>query len=150
VSRSGESSELEELLMGIHRLIRRRLRQGLTGPRLRGAQVELLRLVRDRPDVRVSVAAKELGLAGNSVSTLVRQLVGLGLLIREADPLDGRAALLHLTADAERRLDEWHDRRSSLFRHHVLQLPQTDQAALTAALPALRRLADSLHEEAEA
>jgi DNA-binding MarR family transcriptional regulator len=144
-----EPSELENVLAGLNRLIRRRLRAGLQFPRLRGAEVELLRLVRTRPDLRVSEAAKELGLAGNSVSTLVKGLVELGMLERVGDPSDGRATLLRVTAEAENRLREWADRRSALVRGHIERLSAADRAALDAALPALRALSASLHEEAE-
>ncbi|MEU1167735.1 helix-turn-helix domain-containing protein, partial [Streptomyces sp. NPDC005921] len=83
--------ELADALVGIQRLIRRRLRRGRPLPRLRGAEVELLRLVESRPGIGISDAAKELYLAGNSVSTLVNQLVKDGYLLRETDPAD-RAA----------------------------------------------------------
>ncbi|MBW8822057.1 MAG: MarR family transcriptional regulator, partial [Streptomyces sp.] len=89
--------ELADALVGVQRLLRRRLRAGLTVPRLRGAEVELLRLVGARPGIGVSDAAKELHLAGNSVSTLVNQLVKEGHLVRETDPADRRAARLLLT-----------------------------------------------------
>lgn len=144
-----ESSELENVLVGLNRLIRRRLRAGLQVPRLRGAEVELLLLVRAQPGLRVSEAAKQLGLAGNSVSTLVRGLSELGMVQRSVDPGDGRAALLRITPEAERRLQDWQDRRSALVRAHIARLSEVDRAALDAALPALRALSASLHEEAE-
>jgi len=144
-----EPSELENVLAGLNRLIRRRLRAGLQFPRLRGAEVELLRLVQAHPGLRVSEAAKELGLAGNSVSTLVKGLVALGMLERSDDPGDGRVTLLCITPEADRRLREWADRRSALVRGHITRLSETDRAALDAALPALRALSASLHEEAE-
>ncbi|WP_043266614.1 MarR family transcriptional regulator [Streptomyces sp. CT34] len=140
---------LADVLAGIQRLIRRRLRHGLTAPRLRGAQVELLRLVASRPGIRVSAAAKELYLAGNSVSTLVNQLSRAGYLRRETDPDDRRSALLYPTPEARSRLHDWETRRSALVREQVARLPEVDQAALAAALPALRRLAHNLHEETE-
>ncbi|WP_377272957.1 MarR family winged helix-turn-helix transcriptional regulator [Peterkaempfera sp. SMS 1(5)a] len=143
-------AELAGLLAGIQRLVRRRLRHGLTGTRLRGAQVELLRLVQDSPGLRVSAAARELRLAGNSVSTLVNQLVAAGLLVRETDPADRRAALLHTTPAADARLRAWEDRRAALVGEQLARLSDEDRAALTAALPALRRIAEGLHEEAEA
>lgn len=145
-----ELSDLENVLAGLNRLVRRRLRAGLTLPPLRGAEVELLKLVRAHPGLRVSAAARELGLAGNSVSTLVKGLVELGMLERAADPADGRATLLHITPEAGRRLREWQDRRTALVRGHVERLSDADQAALAAALPALRALSASLHDEAEA
>jgi DNA-binding MarR family transcriptional regulator len=141
--------ELADALVGVQRLLRRRLRAGLAVPRLRGAEVELLRLVEARPGIGVSEAARELYLAGNSVSTLVNHLVQDGYLVRERHPADRRAARLLLTPAAETRLRDWRERRAELVRRHVARLDDADRAALRAAVPALRRLAENLHEEAE-
>jgi DNA-binding MarR family transcriptional regulator len=141
--------ELADALVGVQRLIRRRLRRQMPDPRLRGAEVELLRLVLARPGVGISDAAKDLGLAANSVSTLVNQLVGAGYLVREADPADRRAARLLPTPAAETRLREWRRRRAELVGRHVSRLDEADRAALHAAIPALRKLAGTLHEETE-
>lgn len=138
------AEELSVLLVGIQRLIRRRLRAGLAVPRLRGAQVELLRLVADTPGTRVSEAAEELFLAGNSVSTLVNQLVGQGLLRRETDPADRRAALLYVTDEAVERLAAWRVRRAELVGEVVAELDEAERAALAAAVPALRAVAAGL------
>lgn len=143
------AEELADALVGVQRLIRRRLRSGLTVPRLRGAEVELLRLVETRPGIGVSDAAKELYLAGNSVSTLVNRLVRDGHLLRETDPADRRAARLRLTEAAQNRLRDWERRRAALVGRHVARLDEADREALRAALPALRKLAVTLHEEAE-
>ncbi|RPE37524.1 MarR family transcriptional regulator [Streptomyces sp. Ag109_O5-1] len=141
--------ELGDALLGIQRLIRRRLRRGLALPRLRGAEVELLRLVESRPGIGISDAAKELYLASNSVSTLVNQLVKDGYLLRETDPADRRAARLLLTEAAAERLADWQRRRTELVAGRVARLDEADREALRAALPALRRLAVTLNEEAE-
>ncbi|KUN01253.1 MarR family transcriptional regulator [Streptomyces yokosukanensis] len=141
--------ELADALTRIQRLIRRRLRGGMSVPRLRGAEVELLRLVESRPGIGISDAARALHLASNSVSTLVNQLVRDGYLLRETDPADRRAARLHLTEAAEKRLGDWQRRRAELVVRHVSGLDEADRAALRAALPALRKLAAGLHEEAE-
>jgi DNA-binding MarR family transcriptional regulator len=146
---AGTPEDVGELLFGIHRVIRRRLRQGLDGPRLRGAQVELMRLVSARPGIGVSAAARELHLAGNSVSTLVNQLVSAGLLERRTDPQDRRAVNLTITPAAAERLVDWDARRSELMRAQVAGLSEQDRAALAAAVPALRRLAEGLHDELE-
>ncbi|MEU6014630.1 MarR family transcriptional regulator [Streptomyces sp. NPDC047515] len=138
--------ELAGLLPRIQRLARRRLWSGLSAPRVRGAHAELLRLVAAEPGIRVSTAAHHLCLAANSVSTLVNHLVAEGLLRREKDPGDGRAALLYPTPAGAGRLRDWRARREALFREHLAGLGAADRAALTAALPALRRLADSLRE----
>ncbi|KAB8196739.1 MarR family transcriptional regulator [Nonomuraea phyllanthi] len=138
---------LISVMSGIQRLVRRRLRPGVTGPRLRGAQVELLRLVGATPGIGVSAAAKELYLAGNSVSTMVNQLTADGLLHREPGHDDRRSARLLLTAQGEARLRDWRERRAALVRAHVERLDEDDRQALAAAVPALRKLADSLLEE---
>lgn len=150
MSADGLSDDLAGVLTGIHRLVRRKLWAGLTKPRLRGAQAELLRVVTERPGIGVSAAAKELYLAANSVSTLVNQLVKAGLLRREADPRDGRVAMLYPTPACRERLRSWDARRTALFHARVRTLAAEDQAALAAALPALRRLAQSLRDTGEA
>lgn len=141
--------DFADLLRAVHRLMRRRLRAGTVGPPIRGAQVELLWLVGQHPGTRISHAARRLGLAGNTVSTLVNQLVDAGLLRRETAPDDRRAALLHLTPAAETRLRDWDRRRRALMRDHVGRLSDDDRAALAAAVPALRRLAQGLREEVD-
>ncbi|MFI1093812.1 MarR family winged helix-turn-helix transcriptional regulator [Streptomyces sp. NPDC020917] len=140
---------LADVLAGIQRQIRRTLRRGTPAPALRGAQVELLRLVEESPGIGVSEAARQLGLAGNSVSTLVNQLTGSGLLRRETAPGDRRSARLMPTPQARARLRDWHERRGALVREQVTRLSDEDQAALAAALPALRRLSAGLHEDLE-
>lgn len=140
------ADEFSALLVGIQRLVRRRLRKTAPAPRLRGAQVELLRLAMDSPGLRVSQAAEELCLAGNSVSTLVNQLAAQGLLRRESDPADRRAALLFATDAAVERIEAWRRRRRALMEDLVAGLPADQQQALTAALPALRSLARGLRD----
>ncbi|WP_329331979.1 MarR family transcriptional regulator [Streptomyces sp. NBC_00663] len=141
--------ELADALVGVQRLIRRRLRREMPAPQLRGAEVELLRLVVARPGINISDAAKYLYLAGNSVSTLVNQLARQGYLVRETDPADRRAARLMPTPAAEARLGEWRRRRADLVRQQVAELDEADRDALAAAVPALRLLAENLREERE-
>ncbi|MEV0643286.1 MarR family transcriptional regulator [Streptomyces sp. NPDC050619] len=141
--------ELADALVGVQRLIRRRLRREMPDPRLRGAEVELLRLVVAQPGIGISDAAKDLYLASNSVSTLVNQLARQGYLTRETDPADRRAARLLPTPAAEARLSEWRKRRADLVRRRVARLDEVDQDALREAIPALRKLVVELREEAD-
>ena len=76
------ADELMATVMGLKRVVRRRLQARQPGPRLRGAHTELLRVVRMNPGIGVAAAAKELHLAGNTVSTLVNQLIDKELLRR--------------------------------------------------------------------
>lgn len=140
------AGELTDLTGALRRLVRRRLRQDAPQPRLRDTQVELLRTVADNPGIGVAGAARVLHLVDNSVSTLVNQLVSAGLLRREPDPRDRRAARLELTPAAEHRIAAWRDRRARLVGGELATLDDADHEAIEAALPALRRLVTRLRE----
>ncbi|MGH3547358.1 MAG: MarR family transcriptional regulator, partial [Pseudonocardiaceae bacterium] len=83
----------EELLMitgALRRLVHRKLRSAVPGPPLRGAQIELMQVVEKQPGIGIAPAGRALHLAANSVSTLVNQLMDLGMLARETAPGDRR------------------------------------------------------------
>ncbi|WP_020658444.1 MarR family winged helix-turn-helix transcriptional regulator [Amycolatopsis benzoatilytica] len=134
-------------VLGVRRVVRRRVRAELPGPRLPGSQVELLRVVHRSPGIGVAAAARELNLAGNSVSTLVNALTDAGLLCREVDPADRRAARLQLTDKAQERMAAWRRARTGLVSAALAELPEADTAAILAALPALERLTEVLKED---
>lgn len=137
----------DELLAAIgtlRRQVRRTAGRPWPASTLTGAQLELLRVVRTRPRVSVAEAADTLGVAANTVSTLVGQLCADGLLRREPDEADRRVARLTLTPSARRRVQTWRDRRSGLVAGAVGELPPTDAEALVAALPALHQLSERL------
>ena len=142
--RKGLAEELSTCLAGLHRTVRRHVRTRLHLEPLAGAQGDLLRLVVERPGISVSAAAKELRLAGNSVSTQVQQLSRLGYLSRETSPTDRRGAVLRATPAGEERLALWADERAELFERQLQRLSGQDLAALAAALPALRALMDAV------
>ena len=101
-------------------------------------------LVEAEPGVGVAAAARSLHLAGNTVSTLVNQLVGAGMVHRAVDPADRRAAHLSLTDAARERLARWRSARGVLVADAMQRLPDADVAALEAALPALKNLVREL------
>jgi len=129
-------------------LLRRRSRRLVGAPlpelALSGAQLELMRVVRRNPGVTVAEAARVLGLAPNTVSTLVGQLVSLGVLVRSRDLTDRRLARLELTPSARTGLEQWRDRRSQATAAVLAQLPADERARLAAALPAIARVAAGL------
>ncbi|HEX4704646.1 MAG TPA: MarR family transcriptional regulator [Pseudonocardiaceae bacterium] len=138
--------QLMVTMAATRRLVRRELRPRGIGPQLRGAQLELLRVVHDHPGIGVAAAARELCLAANSVSTLVNQLTENGMLVRQPDPLDRRAIQLYPTDLAVKRLAEWRTARAELVGAGIAALSTTDQAAIAAALPALRDLLSTLDQ----
>jgi DNA-binding MarR family transcriptional regulator len=141
----GLAEALFEALGSVRRQVRRTA--GRPWPaQLSGSQVELVRLVRRSPGVTVSEAAESLRLAGNTVSTLVRQLTDAGVLRREPDPADRRVARLHVTAAARGRIEGWRDRRAELAARAIGQLTDDDARALADAVPALTALVAALQD----
>jgi len=145
---TGDGEDLMRVVGQLRRSVRRRVRQDWPHAPLPETHLELLRLVHDRPGLRVQEAAGALRLAPNTVSTLVNRLVAAGLLERRRDRRDGRAARLHLTRAAVRRIAAWRDRRQALVAQAMATLGAADREAVAAALPALRRLADALERQA--
>ena len=112
--------------------------------RLTGAQLELVKLVRRTPGVSVAQAAAELGLAANTVSTLVRRLTEEGMLVRTADPADRRIARLELPEALARRVGAYRDRRMVALGAAIATLEPDEQATIAAATALLARVADEL------
>jgi DNA-binding MarR family transcriptional regulator len=128
----------------LRRALRREGRRGLPGDPLPASQAELLRLVRLQPGIGVREAAQQLGVAANTVSTLVNQLVAAGLLRRGRDPVDGRAARLELTGRARRRVALWRDQREQALSAALDELDAEQREALERSLPALHKILEVL------
>jgi DNA-binding MarR family transcriptional regulator len=111
---------------------------------LTGAQLELVRLVRRRPGVSVADAAQELGLAPNTVSTLVRALTDTGFLVRQVDPADRRIARLELSPAINSKVAAWRDRRVVALAEAIGELAADEQEQLAESLALLARVADQL------
>ena len=148
VMRSAEVvGELMSITAALRRLSRRRTAEAVAVPPLPEAQRELLFVFANQPGIGIAAAAQALDLAGNSVSTLVNQLVDAGLLHREPDPADRRAARLTLTDKARQRMAAWRAARAALLGQALDRATPADQAAIAAALPALRRLLEEVRAD---
>jgi DNA-binding MarR family transcriptional regulator len=146
----GDAELAEDLLEQVgllRRHVRRRVGRPWTAGTVSGAQAELIRLVRRQPGVSVAAAATELGVAANTVSTLVGSLVSAGILERTRDGTDRRIARLDLTADGRAHLNRWRDERMALLADALAHLSDADRDAIAAAVPALGRLAAELRPE---
>ncbi len=128
----------------IRRVGRRRQGRPEELVRLTGAQLELVKLVRRAPGVSVAQAAAELGLAANTVSTLVRRLTDEGMLVRTSDPTDRRIARLALPEALARRVGAYRDRRMVALGAAIATLDTDEQATIAAATALLGRVADEL------
>lgn len=136
--------ELARVLARISRGLRYRTRAARAGLDVTHSESELLRLIRRRPALRVHEAAVELGIASNSVSTLVKGLTRAGLVQRTSHPLDGRAACLHLTPLAEQWLVQVGNAREEVIDRALAALNEADRAALSAATAALGQFATAV------
>ncbi|GAA4699250.1 MarR family winged helix-turn-helix transcriptional regulator [Phytohabitans rumicis] len=136
------AEELSFVLGRFHQVLRRAAVHRAGREMLPNAQVELLRLVEQRPGVSVKEAAEALRMAANTVSTLVGDLVDAGLLARTRAPEDRRSVRLDLTEAARERLAAYATHRRALVADALAQLDADARRDLARATPHLRRLAD--------
>ncbi|WP_224404037.1 MarR family winged helix-turn-helix transcriptional regulator [Pseudonocardia sp. ICBG1034] len=134
--------QVPRVLNPFARLIRRAVRADPPLPLVPYAQVEVLRVLEDSPDLSVRAVADVLQLAPNTVSTLVRALVEVGY-VRQS-PGHGRSTRLRLTATARDVIDVWDERRAALLQTVLGRLSEADRAAIGAAVEPLLRLQDEL------
>ena len=108
------------------------------------SELEVMRLLVDRPGLNLGEVAEELGLQPSNASATVRMLVARGLLERRPDQSDGRVTRLIPTKEAAttRRIreQEWGRR----LERHLAELSPEQVESLLAAVPALRALAAQL------
>ncbi len=140
------ADELLDALATLRRAIRRTADRPVELSNLTGAQVELVRLLRRRPGLSIADAARELRVAPNTVSTLVRQLADADLVSREVDPVDRRVARLHLAPEMQRKVEAWRDRRVDSVERALATLSPLERKRLESAIPTLLRLGSELDE----
>ena len=138
------TADLAKVLARIGRGLRYRTRAVREALEVTHSEAELLKLLDRLPGIRVNDAALELGIASNSVSTLVKQLTRAGLVARESDPQDGRAAQLRLTPLAAEWVTRVGNAREAAIDRALESLDAEDRALLQAALPAMVRLSKAI------
>jgi DNA-binding MarR family transcriptional regulator len=138
------TTELAKVLARIGRGLRYRTRAVREALDVTHSEGELLRLLERRPGIRVQEAAVELGIASNSVSTLVKQLTRAGLVQRASDPLDGRAACLWLTPLSQDWVTRIGSAREQAIGRALDALEDSERAALEAAVPAMVHLSKAI------
>jgi DNA-binding MarR family transcriptional regulator len=138
--------ELADLSGRLRRSLRAGVRRAWPYDQLSTAQLDLLRLLVEQESLSVSEAAGHLGVAGNTVSTLVRQLADAGLVLRRPDAADRRVGRLRASASAVRRLRRWRGIRDDLLSDAMATLDPADRRALAGAVEPLRRLVAALEQ----
>ena len=104
------------------------------------------RVCREGPIRLTTLAAKE-GVSQPSMTQLIQRLERLELVARLADPDDGRAALIGITQQGQRLLDERKRMRRERLRALMATLTTEEESALwlaaRVALPVLHRLVEN-------
>ncbi len=82
------------------------------------------------------------GVTAPTMTRIVDRLEQQGLLARRLDPADGRSAVVEMTTEGTSALARLRHERTAFLAERLAGLGQAEIAALVAALPALRLLAD--------
>jgi DNA-binding MarR family transcriptional regulator len=139
-----QARDLTDAVTQLRRVLRAGIRTQIAWEALPMAQVELLQTLADGSPYRVNDLAERLHLAQSTVSGLVGQMMALGLVTREVDPADRRAAVVTLSRAGRDQLSNWEKAHVQWIQSALGQLDDADQASIVSALPALRRLTDAL------
>jgi DNA-binding MarR family transcriptional regulator len=100
----------------------------LVHPKLEGMAYSLLAHLYEAGQVRVTDVGAHFGVGKATISRQIKTLEELGLVAREPDPLDRRAALLSLTEDGAGRYRRAHDARLASFREMLAGWDPADLA----------------------
>lgn len=99
-------------------------------PDMEPAAYGLLTVIRRQGPIRLTELASCIGVGKPSVSRQIAFLEGIGLVAKEADPLDGRAQSIRLTPEGEARMHEVQDARREVFRERLGSWPASELQTL--------------------
>ncbi|AUG79650.1 MarR family transcriptional regulator [Kitasatospora sp. MMS16-BH015] len=85
-------------------------------PALEGVAYSLLGHIEETGPVRLTDIGLHFGVGKPTISRQIKALEGLGLVVREVDPLDRRSSLVSLTADGAERYRRAREGRMARFR----------------------------------
>jgi DNA-binding MarR family transcriptional regulator len=149
----GGDARPDGLAEGIARL-RRAMRRGarVADPAnpLAVAQLELLSAVAEHPGARPGQLARLLHMRPNTVTTIVNALTARGMISRATADEDRRAVELTITSTGQRAVHAWQATNAAVLHLALSTLPESQQRALAAAVPALGALARAIDRLADA
>ena len=137
---------LTEAVARLRRALRTSIRTDYPWETLPMAQVELLQVLGEHSPARVGDLAVRQHLAASTVSGLIGQMIGSGLVARETDPADRRASVVTLTDVGREQLTAWTRAHEQRLDVALTALDDAERAAVQSALPALFHLAEYLGE----
>ena len=132
------------LRMVVARLSRRLRRPGLG--ELTQSQLSALVTIQQLMPVRLGDLALREGVSASTLSRVVDQLEGSGMVERSRDPSDARSSQLSITPEGASFLDDLRRNGTDIVDRALGSLATPERDALHKALPALERLAELTEE----
>lgn len=102
--------------------------------------LSVLNRLTDAGPLRITELASREGVSQPAMTTVVDRLQDRRWATRAVDPTDRRATLVTVTPAGRAHIVEHRRARAQVVADRMAALPDADQRALVAALPALRRL----------
>jgi DNA-binding MarR family transcriptional regulator len=124
--------------------ISRRIDRQVSGGGLTSTQLSVLASVLKYGPVGLSELADIEGVNPTMLSRVVAKLEDAGLIERQVDETDRRAARVQVSRAGAKLRAELLEQRSALLTERLAGLPEETVAAVLAALPALEELASEL------
>ena len=121
-----------------------RLRLTVAGSGLTPSQTSVLFTIVRLGPLRLSDVSEIEGINPTMLSRITAQLCRSGLIDREPDPDDKRAALVRATAAGRRLRKRIHRERTEALQEHMAKLTEEQRELLWSALPALEALAEQI------
>ncbi len=140
------SRALTDVVTRLRRALRASIRTDYPWESLPMAQVELLQTLAEQAPARIGDLAAQHHLAPSTVSGLIGQMITAGLVIRDTDSSDRRAARVALTDAGHRQLADWQRAHEQRIGRALDQLDAEERAAIDRALPALAHLVENLND----
>jgi DNA-binding MarR family transcriptional regulator len=103
-------------------------------------------LLRSGP-LRLTALAEREAVSQPAMTGLVSRLQAAGLVARRADPSDGRAVLVELTAAGRALIEDRRARRAAAMEELLDLLDPGERTRFNAAIPTLRRLIDHVAQD---
>ncbi len=128
-----------DLRLAVGRLSRR-LRQHSVGG-LSPSQVSAMASLDCHGSVPIGRLSRLEGVSAPTMTRIVDRLEHQGLVTRRIDPADGRSAVVDMTPEGTSALARLRHERTAFLAQRLSGLDGDEITALSAALPALRRLA---------
>lgn len=131
-------------------LLARQLNASSTGAGLTPSQASVLGLIVARGPLTLTDLGDLENLNPTMLSRVISRLAAMGLIVRIPDPADLRSVSVLGTPEGKRVDQEIKARRAAAVSRCIELLPAARVSALTAALPALEELAETMREVARA